>query len=336
METLTPGLVFAASGKAFSRAIEATVPQGIEIVVTADPGERPADTVRRTAGGEADQRGRPRARQGRARHHREIPFHLGLDRQSQGRHQHPAHAVFEPGDDPRDPCLHRGRAAGAGRLAALESHLRRQSRFRHGAAQRRLVLHRRGQAAAGRHRSHRAQPARDRADHLSQRAQGLRDAAAVSAHRRGIAAELLQPHEGAVLRGRRRGAARLGRIAGDGCRHDRRAHHLPVEPRLDGDSAGRARAHLGIRPARQYRRADARRGTEARPQRRQARRPLQGAEHHAGLLAASATSPRKPSTTKASTRWATRSGSRTRAIPARASCSTAASPKISSSRAAHG
>jgi feruloyl-CoA synthase len=42
MVTLTPGLVFAASGKAFSRAIEATVPRGIEIVVTADPGERPA------------------------------------------------------------------------------------------------------------------------------------------------------------------------------------------------------------------------------------------------------------------------------------------------------
>ena len=42
METLTPGLVFAASGKAFSRAIEAAVPRGVEIVVTADPGERPA------------------------------------------------------------------------------------------------------------------------------------------------------------------------------------------------------------------------------------------------------------------------------------------------------
>jgi feruloyl-CoA synthase len=42
METLTPGLVFAANGKAFSRAIEAAVPRGIEIVVTADPGERPA------------------------------------------------------------------------------------------------------------------------------------------------------------------------------------------------------------------------------------------------------------------------------------------------------
>jgi feruloyl-CoA synthase len=42
METLTPGLVFAASGKVFSRAIEAAVPRDVEIVVTADPGERPA------------------------------------------------------------------------------------------------------------------------------------------------------------------------------------------------------------------------------------------------------------------------------------------------------
>src|SRR6185312_1958232 len=35
MQTLTPGLVFVASGKVFSRAIEATVPRDVEIVVTA-------------------------------------------------------------------------------------------------------------------------------------------------------------------------------------------------------------------------------------------------------------------------------------------------------------
>ena len=45
METLTPGLVFAASGKVFSRAIEAAVPRDVEIVVTADPGGRPATTL---------------------------------------------------------------------------------------------------------------------------------------------------------------------------------------------------------------------------------------------------------------------------------------------------
>ena len=48
-------------------------------------------------------------------------------------------------------------------------------------AQRRLALHRRGQADARRDRGDRAQPARHRADDLFQRAQGLRDAAAASA-----------------------------------------------------------------------------------------------------------------------------------------------------------
>ncbi len=41
--TLTPGLVFAANGAAFARAIAAAVPDGAEIVVTANPpGDRPA------------------------------------------------------------------------------------------------------------------------------------------------------------------------------------------------------------------------------------------------------------------------------------------------------
>ena len=43
IEILTPGLVFAADGKAFARAIAAAVPPGIEIAVTANPPpERPA------------------------------------------------------------------------------------------------------------------------------------------------------------------------------------------------------------------------------------------------------------------------------------------------------
>ncbi len=42
IEVLTPGLVFAADGKAFARAIEAAVPPGVEIAVTANPlGSRP-------------------------------------------------------------------------------------------------------------------------------------------------------------------------------------------------------------------------------------------------------------------------------------------------------
>ena len=42
IQILTPGLVFVADGKAFARAIEAAVPHDVEIVVTANPGERPA------------------------------------------------------------------------------------------------------------------------------------------------------------------------------------------------------------------------------------------------------------------------------------------------------
>src|SRR3954467_15465224 len=43
IEILTPGMVFVADGKPFARAIDAAVPLGIEIVVTANPlGSRPA------------------------------------------------------------------------------------------------------------------------------------------------------------------------------------------------------------------------------------------------------------------------------------------------------
>src|SRR6202030_2578720 len=43
VEVLQPGLVFAANGTAFARAIAAAVPRGVEIAVTANPpGDRPA------------------------------------------------------------------------------------------------------------------------------------------------------------------------------------------------------------------------------------------------------------------------------------------------------
>ena len=45
--------------------------------------------------------GRCGACESRTRHDRQVPVHLGLDRHAQGGHQHPAHVVLEPGDDPR-------------------------------------------------------------------------------------------------------------------------------------------------------------------------------------------------------------------------------------------
>ncbi len=129
--------------------------------------------IRRAFGDSTERCRRCRSRQGRSRHDREIPVHIGLDRPAEGRDQHPAHALLQPVHDQRRPRLHSRRTAGAGRLAAMEPYVRRQSRFRHGARQRRFVLHRRRQAAAGRHRGDRAQPARHRTDDLPQRSQGL-------------------------------------------------------------------------------------------------------------------------------------------------------------------
>ena len=77
------------------------MPPDVEVVVTRNPIAGPAgDAVRRPA------RPRPTAAvdaahaAGRAGHHRQIPVHLRLDRHAEGRDQHPAHVVLEPGDDP--------------------------------------------------------------------------------------------------------------------------------------------------------------------------------------------------------------------------------------------
>ena len=130
------------------------------------------------------------ARQDRPRHHRQIPVHLRLDRHSQGRHQHPPHALLQPGDDRLRFLLRRRGAAGGGRLAAVEPHLRQQPQFQYGAGQRRLALHRRRQSDAARRAEDGAQPARCGAHHLFQRAQGLRSAGAALARRRDAAATI--------------------------------------------------------------------------------------------------------------------------------------------------
>ena len=172
--TLTPGFVFAANGDGIRARHRCGRAGRRRSRGHGEPAGRSAgNAVRDACRRAADTCGRRGACQGRARHRRQIPVHLGLDRPAEGRDQYPAYAVREPGDDPRGLCVFGRRAAGPGRLAAVEPHLWRQPRFRHGARQRRLVLYRRGQAAARRHRSHRAQSARHRADDLSQRAQGL-------------------------------------------------------------------------------------------------------------------------------------------------------------------
>ncbi len=212
----------------------------------AQPASQPADDiVPGIDGGGGERGGRCRPWQGRSRHHREIPLHVRLDRDAEGRDQHAAHVVREPGNAAHRARFLSGRAAGDRRLGALASHRRRQSRCRLHHLQWRHALYRRRQAAAGRDRDHGEEPARGR-DHLVfHRAEGLRGARSLSPRRCRIAQNLLQPIEGAVVR--RRGVVAIGvRRDEEACRRDlRRTHSVSHRPRLDGNGALRARAHVG-------------------------------------------------------------------------------------------
>ena len=101
---LTPGLVFVSDGKPFARAIDAAVPLDAESRRDRQSARQSIHhDVRRSHCDRADRRGRCCARQGRSRHDCKDPVHLRLDRLSEGRHQHAAHAVLQPGDDPLGP-----------------------------------------------------------------------------------------------------------------------------------------------------------------------------------------------------------------------------------------
>ena len=279
----------------------------VELVVTRNPLGDWKTTLFADLIGEEDAAGVTAANtQVTARNNRQIPVHLRLDRQPEGRHQHPAHAVLEPGDDRGRLCLRARRAAGGGGLAALEPHFRQQPQLQPGAGQRRLALYRRRQPDAARRAKDRAQFARDRAHHLFQRAQGLRGADSPFPRRRGAAQKFLQPAESAVLCRRRPQPDHLGR-ADPACRRDhRRAHHLSVVARLDRDLAAGARLHVRFRPSGQYRAADAGRRTQAGAERRQAGGAPARAAHHARLLAAGRAHTRGLRRKTVSTRSATR------------------------------
>ena len=170
---------------------------------------------------------------------RQVPVHLRLDQAAQGGDQHPPHVVRQPAADaPVDAGAGRG-AAGAGGLAALEPHLRRQPQLRHDALQRRHALHRRRQAGAGADGRDAAQPARDRADGLLQRAHRLRGDRQRDEDRRRAAPQPAVARADVLLCRRRAGAAGLGRAARGAGARDRRAHrhgHRPGHDRVGARS----------------------------------------------------------------------------------------------------
>ena len=141
-DILTPGLVFISDGAPFRKAIEKVLPPDAELVVSGDPaGLRctPFSVLETTAATSDVDRAHAAVS---ARHYREVPLHFRIHRHAQRRHQYPAHAVQQSGNRADDVAVRRRRSADLMRLAAMESHFRRQSRFRAGALQRRILLHR--------------------------------------------------------------------------------------------------------------------------------------------------------------------------------------------------
>ena len=131
MKLLTPGLVFADDADKFADALAANVPVGNRDRGFARHAARTSgDDARRSPRRAGTSAPRCRPRCDRAGHHRKVPADVGVDRQSQGGGQHPAHDLRQPGDAARDAGVPQGRAAGHRRLAAVESHLWRQSQYR--------------------------------------------------------------------------------------------------------------------------------------------------------------------------------------------------------------
>ena len=130
---LTPGLVFAANGTAFARAIAATVPADVEVVVTS-----------RSAGGAAKPRHSPHSRQQQptaavdAAHAKVSPdtiakflFTSGSTGQPKGVINTQLMLCANQAMIGAGLAFIRDEPPVHGRLAAVEPHLRRQPRFRH-------------------------------------------------------------------------------------------------------------------------------------------------------------------------------------------------------------
>ena len=188
------------------------------------------------------------------------------------------------------------------------------------------------------HRRDAAQPARDRADGLLQRAEGLRgDRQRAARPTRSCARRCFSRVQHVLLLRRRRWRSRSG-TSSRASPKPRCGERIVMahRPGHDRDRAVRdlrqqrttcKSAHIGL-PAP---------GIELKlvPSRRQDRGALPRPERHARLLARARADRARPSTTKASTAPATRCKSIDPAAPEpRLACSTAASPRTSSSRPA--
>ena len=157
IEILTPGLVFASDGKAFARAIAATVPADVEVAVTANPvSDRPMTPFAKLAGAQL-------TRAVEEAHAKVGPDTIAKFLLTSGSTGNPKAVI----NTQRMICANQvmlretlaflqGRAARHRRLAAVESHLWRQSQYRADAFNGGSMYLDAGQADARRHRGDRA------------------------------------------------------------------------------------------------------------------------------------------------------------------------------------
>ena len=318
LKTLTPGLVFASDAARYGKAIAATVPADVEVVVangtlpgrTVTPFAELLATNPTPAVDAAMQATGPETIV-------KFLFTSGSTRLPKAViNTHQMWCANQQQMRQSMPVLDRG--AGAGRLAALEPHLRRQPQFRPDAVQRRHALHRRRQAGAGADRRDPAQPARDRAHRLLQRADRLRGDRQRDEGGRGAAAQPAVARADVLLRRGGAGPAGLGCAARGAGARNRRAHRDGHRPGHDRIGALRHLHHQSQRQGRLPGRADARHGAQAGAAGRQGRGSLQGPERHARLLARARGHAPNASTTKGSSAPAMPCAGSTRATCTRA------------------
>ena len=307
MEILTPGLVFAASGTAFARAIAATVPADVEVVVTADPAkDRPATSFAELL----DARPTPAVE---AAHAKVGPDTIAKILFTSGSTGHPKGVI----NTQRMLCSNQAMThAPLCFLAEEPPVLLDWLPWNHtfgGNYTFNIALYNGGSLYID--------EGKPLPGAIEATVRNLRDVAPTIYFNVPKGFEMLVPYLRADRALREKFFSQLkvmfyagaslpqhvrNELEAVGGRDDGGAHYFSLKPRFDRDRAVRTVLQLGFGPCRQYGLAASGRNPETRSTRGQARGAAQGPDHHARLLARAGADAKPRSTRKAFTRSAMR------------------------------